>query len=182
MGVLFDVRLWVSYFARMFYLVQKWQKGGGCAYILVMKYLAQILLVIFISGCSDSLEKQTSELVNAKYKWLEAVGNNDYSYNYTRQCLCAFSGKDILIIVKNNKITSATSEGIELPTKSFSTIKGHFLKVLELLKTQENENRETFEVEYDSTYGYPKMLYTKMTPHIFDTNSTEYLSKFSLLK
>jgi len=163
------------------FIIQKWQKGRGCAYIIVMKYLSRMLLVLFIVGCSDNLEKQTSELVNAKYKWLEVTGESDYSFNYKRNCFCALAGKNILIKVKDNKIVSAKSEGKEVSSKRLLTITGSFIQILELLKQQEREGSVSVEVEYDSKFGYPTKITTERIPFAHDAQMTQYLSNFIIL-
>ena len=145
-----------------------------------MRYIIQLLLIVFVSGCSESLEEQTSKLVNAKNIWLKIANNQNYSFKYKRNCFCAFSGEEVLIKVEGNKVISAEIDGTEVPARTFLTVIGHYKQILELLKRQEREGDLTVAIQYDSNYGYPTKIIVKSSA--FDASSTQHLSNLKLQK
>jgi hypothetical protein len=127
-----------------------------------------------IAACGPSLDKDISELVSAKNKWLENFGKKDYSFIYKRNCFCSFDDKKILIKVKNHKLISASINGEEIDPKTMPTIRQLFEMILEQIKKREIEENTYIVVEYNSDLGYPEII--RIKNQNIDGGGTLYVS------
>ena len=121
------------------------------------------------------------DLVEGKNKWVQAVPNQTYSYIYRQRCFCPNDNDEIVVNVKNGKITSTTlrSNGKkEIRIQSLPTIKQLFEFILENLKRQEWENNLSIEAQYDEKLGFPTVI--KIRRPVMDGNQSIFITNVVL--
>ena len=124
-----------------------------------MKYIAQLIVLILITGCSSELENNVNALIENKNKWIKSSPNRNYSYTYLHKCFCGFNNKKIIIQVINGEVVSATlKNGGNINKKAFKTIQQHFEHILVVMKQEGWYKNATIRVEYGEKLGYPSNI------------------------
>lgn len=131
-----------------------------------MRFLLQILVILFLSACSDSTDLKVENLVTAKENWLENAYSPDY--NFTLEVEWSGTNKPKIFQVSVKDGVSDT----EFPG-NIGTINGQFEYILESLK---NDNLRV-DVTYHDSLGYPTVI--KVTQSgLIDGGSIIKVSKY----
>ena len=144
--------------------------------------LTVLSLLFMANGCTSSLDKSVTELVESKNIWVKSAPSGSYSFVYLRKCFCALDNQRISIRVNNGKLVSASLlEDVDTPisVSSFSTIRELFDFILEGIKKQERDNNVEIKVLYDKSLGYPKQIsYRKL--NVTDGFTSIYISEVAI--
>jgi hypothetical protein len=119
-------------------------------------------LGLLAAGCSDPVGPGTGaviELARARAKWREQQ-LTAYSYDFRRSCFCleTTTAPVRLLVVGEDVTEVAALEGWYVPP---SLDPGFYPTVDELFDVVETAIRERvthLEVEYDNTFGYPRLV------------------------
>ena len=139
-----------------------------------------IVLILFVTACSESLDDKIGQLVKNKNTWEKNGFGREYSYkislNYEQWGTDATS----TVFVKGGKVISVLDkdgEDKKVTPHFHITIREHFEAILELLKN----NKFQAKIRYNELLGYPLLIQTRIT-NAFDGNSTISISNLEINK
>jgi hypothetical protein len=134
-----------------------------------------LIALAAVLGCDNTVEPKRQQDL-----WKE-LGISNYSYVYSESCFCGFTGPNpARITVKNGVVVSVTATDAALTPftgdiSGYPTIDGLFT----ILKSAAAKNPATFDVSYDETYHFPRMIYIDPVQRTADDEVTYRAEQFT---
>ena len=117
------------------------------------------LLIFCLTACGPSLEDDVSELVAAKDRWIEVVGDRDYSFDYHR---VGYNAISMPIVVD---VRDGISQQVHPARPSREPDEVHnpptmteFFDLVLTLTEYDLSSRGILTVEYDQQLGFPATI------------------------
>jgi hypothetical protein len=135
-------------------------------------WLAALTVVI---ACESTVESQQQQDL-----W-NALGIRNYTYVYTQACFCGFTGPNpARITVKNGVVTSVTSADSAHTVfngniGAYPTIDSLFA----IAARAQSQNPATFDITYDETYHFPRVIYVDPVQRVADDEVTYRAESFT---
>jgi hypothetical protein len=135
--------------------------------------LSILLLAAGLTACSDDpATPKTDEHATAKQRWQQA-GVREYDLTQWRDCFCMLGGREVLLRVRANGLSSATlvEEGRDLSAAElqwYCTVDSLF----SFVEQARAAAPASLIVEYDALLGYPLRISVDYSTQIADDEIT----------
>ncbi len=139
--------------------------------------------LLLVSGCVDKTVDPITDSLEDNYTRWKSLGISDYSIVQSQLCFCFYGGDKMLVLVRNNKIVSVQdSAGVKLVPQEhwqwFKTID----QLFETAISAKNGKPNSFSVELDNEYGFPKYFWVDPIAQAADEEYGFITTSFRVLK
>jgi len=119
-------------------------------------------------SCSQSTEPLPADINRARQLWQQSAFNT-YMFDFRQDCNCLHGGRELSILVINNKIESIadTSGHTAIDSSEYKwyfTIDQLFDRLVEISR----QHTEKFEYTFDADYGYPRTVFVDFSVQVAD--------------
>jgi len=123
-----------------------------------MKNIIYISLLFALLSCDNEPDSDLITWQNNWNKW-ESMNMNHYVYNFRASCMCIDEWvREVSVTVNSNSVISVLFTNDGEPPQTLQISDWHTINSLfDLSKTIIEEAAE-FKLEYDKTYGNPKLI------------------------
>ena len=118
------------------------------------------LLLMITSGCVDKAIEPVTDSLDDNYARWRSLGISDYSVVQSQLCFCVYGGDKMIVLVRNNKIVSIQDSAgtIQVPQEHWQWFKT-IDQLFETAISAKNGKPNSFSVEFDKEYGFPKYFF-----------------------
>lgn len=133
--------------------------GCGMTKTKILIFAAGVLLIATF-GCIDKAFEPIIDSLEDNYTRWKSLGILDYSIVQSQLCFCVYGGSKMIIHVRNNKIVSIqdSTGAIQVPQEHWQWFKT-IDQLFETAIQAKNGKPNSFSVEFDKEYGFPKYFW-----------------------
>lgn len=141
------------------------------------------IILIFIAGCEDKAVDPVSDSLESNFVRWKSLGISNYTILQSQLCFCVYGGDKMIIQVRNNKIVSVQdSAGVkQVPQEYWQWFKT-IDQLFETAINAKNGKPNSFNVEIDKEYGFPKYFWVDPVAQTADEEYGFITTSFRLIK